>query len=502
MDRVSQTSWKISQVGSGKAKLVNWQNSDHHDGGYSLQVRTQDCSNESNAVVIENITPFPTLANQLLKFGCWLKSPSGITTNPAIKIKVRIKYGNESNYYPEQTFDIASGSGFADWTKQQATFDLSAISGIKRDGAGTFKIIIVGDGELFFDSAFVRDGAISDDEPYLRDGSYYTTISTEEAFTEEENAAVHNSESTYGVKFGSVDVDINNYEDALQFARNYFSEYAVAKKSPEIALVNYVHDLLLPGQSVRLNGGDAAYLVDGVTPIVRVSETLNQNRVLESRLEMQFIKRDITEVLKDLKRKQSFIGLQSGGFTGSPGNSYITNDTISSVGVETVNDLSGNLVFVGGDGITLSESGNTITIDADAPTDVVESLNGLDGAVTLSAGTNITLTPVENNIEISAVALATDSTYGHIFASGVQQNSTFGNAQAFIMHSTNASMTLSFNTDTKVIFVANGRPDHSTLTVSAPSGSLGGSWNLAYEETGLFVAFDIGGGDFDVRRFL
>lgn len=69
--------------------------------------------------------------------------------------------------------------------------------------------------------------------------------------------------------------------------------------------------------------------------------------------------------------------------------------------VTALNSLIGAVTLVAGTNITLTPSGNNITIAASGGGGVT-TVNSLSGAVVFVAGTNITLTPVGNNITIDA----------------------------------------------------------------------------------------------------
>ena len=72
--------------------------------------------------------------------------------------------------------------------------------------------------------------------------------------------------------------------------------------------------------------------------------------------------------------------------------------------VRSLNGLTDAVQVVAGDNMTVSASGDTITLSAETlgTGEVVTSLEGLTGDVNLVEGANITLTPVGNGIEIAA----------------------------------------------------------------------------------------------------
>jgi hypothetical protein len=78
-------------------------------------------------------------------------------------------------------------------------------------------------------------------------------------------------------------------------------------------------------------------------------------------------------------------------------NGYYAPQTV----VNTVNGLSGTVALAQGTNISITPSGNTLTI-ATAPQTVVNTLNGLSGAVALAQGTNITITPSGNALTIAS----------------------------------------------------------------------------------------------------
>jgi hypothetical protein len=86
-------------------------------------------------------------------------------------------------------------------------------------------------------------------------------------------------------------------------------------------------------------------------------------------------------------------------FPGSTGTLALTSGTVS-----RINGLTGTVGLSAGTGITLSKSGNTLTISATAVsgiTSAVLSIRGLTGIVGLSAGTGISITPSGNTLTIA-----------------------------------------------------------------------------------------------------
>ena len=72
--------------------------------------------------------------------------------------------------------------------------------------------------------------------------------------------------------------------------------------------------------------------------------------------------------------------------------------------VKTVNTLTGNVTLAAGNNVTITPSGNTLTIAATGGggTAGVSSVNNVTGAVNLVAGSNVSITPSGQNITIAA----------------------------------------------------------------------------------------------------
>ena len=72
--------------------------------------------------------------------------------------------------------------------------------------------------------------------------------------------------------------------------------------------------------------------------------------------------------------------------------------------VKTVNTLTGNVTLAAGNNVTITPSGNTLTIAATGggSTAGVSSVNNVTGAVNLVAGRNVTISPSGQNITIEA----------------------------------------------------------------------------------------------------
>ena len=70
--------------------------------------------------------------------------------------------------------------------------------------------------------------------------------------------------------------------------------------------------------------------------------------------------------------------------------------------VKTVNNLTGAVTLAPGNNVTITPSGNTLTIAATGGTAGVSSVNNVTGAVNLVAGSNVTISPSGQNITIEA----------------------------------------------------------------------------------------------------
>ena len=97
-------------------------------------------------------------------------------------------------------------------------------------------------------------------------------------------------------------------------------------------------------------------------------------------------------------------------FPASSGTIALTSETVS-----RINGLTGTVGLSAGTGISITPSGNTLTITATAVsgiTSAVLSIRGLTGIVGLSAGTGISITPSGNTLTISATAVSGSCTDG------------------------------------------------------------------------------------------
>ena len=82
---------------------------------------------------------------------------------------------------------------------------------------------------------------------------------------------------------------------------------------------------------------------------------------------------------------------------------YLTNQTVQTEGMVSVNNSTGPISIVAGNNITLSQSLSVITIDAfnQSLQPAVQSINGSSGTISLNAGSNVTLSQSQNNITIN-----------------------------------------------------------------------------------------------------
>jgi hypothetical protein len=71
--------------------------------------------------------------------------------------------------------------------------------------------------------------------------------------------------------------------------------------------------------------------------------------------------------------------------------------------VNTVNTLSGNVVLASGANVSITPSGNTLTVAASG---IATTINTLSGAVVLAPGTNVSITPSGNTLTISSTGFA------------------------------------------------------------------------------------------------
>jgi len=79
--------------------------------------------------------------------------------------------------------------------------------------------------------------------------------------------------------------------------------------------------------------------------------------------------------------------------------------TVAATGVVTgVNALSGNVALAPGANVSITPSGNTLTV---AATGVVTGVNGLSGNVALTPGANVSITPSGNTLTVAATGIAT-----------------------------------------------------------------------------------------------
>lgn len=486
---VRQVSWR-SDFEAGANGRVSWANQEAYHGGYSIYVEK---TNDTGQLKIDSTAKMPSIQTQQVRLGGWFKQPAvisgGITDIPEMFIGIR-EWNMEGRLVGFWEYPCPV-TGYSNWTNVETIHTYS--SDYDDQGRSQFYLRFNTQGVMLCDALYVRDAASSPAEPYLPDGNYMVNLSTTGVFSATGETTLYNADATYGPGFATVDIDRDNYEDAVSFARLYFASYALPIKKPAITITNYP-TIVFPGETVYFPAQD---ILDTEQPIVSVQETIDTLKVLTSRITINRDRPTVENILKRMKRQQSFASATSLGFTSVPNTSVGAGDAAFPGGsVTSVEGLNGAIDLIG-QNIGIGATGSQITLTNEG----VISLNSLSGEVTLSAGENITLTSSGNTLEIAAIALTTDSTFAYINDGGVQENETFGNQMTFIMWSQNANCTLAFG-GAKVIWIANGRPDHGTLTVSVPAGSLGGSWNLAYEETGVFVAFDIGGGDYDVRRFL
>src|SRR5215471_1691830 len=102
-------------------------------------------------------------------------------------------------------------------------------------------------------------------------------------------------------------------------------------------------------------------------------------------------------------------------------------------GVSSFNTLTGAVTLAGGNNVTLTPTGNTITIDAAGGSSGVSSLNTLTGAVTLAQGNNVTLVPSGNTITINAAGGAGGGNpAGPNNAIQLNDNSVFGGSSNLV----------------------------------------------------------------------
>jgi len=91
------------------------------------------------------------------------------------------------------------------------------------------------------------------------------------------------------------------------------------------------------------------------------------------------------------------------GAIGDPSSANELIADLQNTGISSVNGLTGDVVFAAGSNVTLTPSGNTITITSSGSGGGgVTALNSLTGSLTLVAGSGITVTPAGSNITITA----------------------------------------------------------------------------------------------------
>lgn len=78
---------------------------------------------------------------------------------------------------------------------------------------------------------------------------------------------------------------------------------------------------------------------------------------------------------------------------------------VGSSGVSSINGINGATTLAAGSNVTITPSGNTLTI-ASTGSGGVTTLSGLTGALTLVAGSGITITPAGSNITVASTVTA------------------------------------------------------------------------------------------------
>lgn len=189
-----------------------------------------------------------------------------------------------------------------------------------------------------------------------------------------------------------------------------------------------------------------------------------------------------TQVLTAIQNSYLASTLVTAVITGTPSNKQIgvsatflsggsSHAVVSSLHADSSPKITGDIQFVSGSNISLSQVGNAITVNSSATTGV-SSVNSLTGAIILAAGTNISIVPSGNTLTINNTA--TSAVWGNITGTITNQS----DLQTEFATKQNTLTFGSISTSTSGVSVTNGSNStvgpNVTIAIATASGSQNG----------------------------
>jgi hypothetical protein len=406
--------WGIRSQGTAVVQAVNWAARGAWHGRNCLYLSALASDADNNDIHVR-LTPdylIEIVGGQKFRFNFHFRGVNATAFTPKLQGQIQYYKQDGSKTGSLQRYDLPSQSA-ATWQY------FSAQSQAPGDAVKCEAWIAVrGSGEVLLDAISLRDAA-ENEETYLPEGNFVARFTAIDLVTSEENADVHGSIATYGLRERVERFDgIGTFADARSVAKGYLIANASGLPAPQVDLYDDRRPLWI-GYRVRLSGPSGTTYSVRVMPIMRINGNIDGNGLLTHGLELSKpVPTDeelIARLAKDKSRSASSTVAANGAASASvPTGSSSSGGSSSVAGVESVNSLTGAITVAGSGGITATTSGTTVTLDGSgiAATAGVSTINTLTGAVTVAAGSGIELSASGNTLILTNTAPGAEASNG------------------------------------------------------------------------------------------
>jgi hypothetical protein len=349
--------------GTAAVQAVSWAARGAHHGRNCLYLSASATDSDSNDIHVR-LTPsyfVEVVGGQKFRFNCRFKGVNATTFTPKMEMQWRWYESNGTTTGTLQRYTVPSQQA-GDWTFSEALPQAPG-QAIK----GEFWIAIRGSGEVLLDAISLRDAA-ENESAYLPEGNFSARFTATELVTSAENAEVHDSIATYGLRERVERFDgVATFADARTVAKGYLIANASGLPAPSVDLYDDRRPLWI-GYRVRLSGVSGATYSSRILPVMRINGSIDSSGLLTHGLELSKpVPTDeelIARLAKDRSRAASSTVAANGTATTSvPTGSSSSGGGSTTAGVATVNGLSGAVTVIGIGGIAATTSGSTITLD-------------------------------------------------------------------------------------------------------------------------------------------
>lgn len=275
VDAIVSEGWEVVPGGTGEAATV-WNRAGAKHGSYCVEVDAVASDADANDVVLRPLERVAIAGGQELVFFGWYQA-NGTAPKGRLELAFFKGDGTATATGAVQNYAFSHDFSVTAWTTQgfRVTAPVDAafvLPRIRMRSTAIWK----------WDAMTLRDarawqgvpGAIATVASYIAGATLRATFAASDVVTLAENANVHNSETTYGVREGLEQAsEVIDEDSARELARAVFLTRAVPERRPTVTIVGARR--VIPGTSVRLIGTDGPTLGGGIDlPVRKVRVTI------------------------------------------------------------------------------------------------------------------------------------------------------------------------------------------------------------------------------------